>query len=224
MQFALRPLGRGIKVTILLPMPPAAKLNSLITLESGHLGPTTFFLCDCNGLKPTTRSWQESVCDDLGFAHVLVFHAQASQTSFTRYLFVSSINFWSFTNRPFAAFEYASGTSNRFPLMSTCGRVSSLVVGLEEAQEYGVGGGASTLLFTNGQSGGVSSELDAGEARDSLAYSSKEEVAMLSLSYERGSSTSKRRGEVDGGGGGQRVGGQGTRRFSSLPAKHILIS
>ena len=38
MQFALRPLASGIKMTILLPAPPATKLKPAIPPESGHQG------------------------------------------------------------------------------------------------------------------------------------------------------------------------------------------
>ena len=46
--------------------------------------------------------------DDLGFARGLVFYTQASQISFTRYYFSSSLNFWLFTNRPYVPFGYTS--------------------------------------------------------------------------------------------------------------------
>ena len=38
MQFALRPLASGIKMTALLPAPPATKLKPVIQPETGHLG------------------------------------------------------------------------------------------------------------------------------------------------------------------------------------------
>ena len=62
MQFALRPLASGIKMTILLPAPPATKLKPVIPPESGHLGRTTFFACNHNGVGPTTRSCQTHAC------------------------------------------------------------------------------------------------------------------------------------------------------------------
>ena len=62
MQFALWPLASGIKMTILLPAPPATKLKLAIPPESGHLGPTTFFACNHNGVGPTTRSQQTHAC------------------------------------------------------------------------------------------------------------------------------------------------------------------
>ena len=74
----------------------------------------------------------------------------------------------------------------------TCG-------GGEEAIE-GVCGGALTRPFTDFPSEGTSSELEAGEAGDPPAVGSEEEVAILPSGWERGSSSSKRRGKVDGGG------------------------
>ena len=62
MQFALRPLERRIKMTILLLVPPATKLKPAILPESGHLGPTTLFTCNHNGAGPTTRSRQTHAC------------------------------------------------------------------------------------------------------------------------------------------------------------------
>ena len=62
MQFALRPLASGIKMAILLPAPPATKLKPAIPPESAHLGPTTFFACNHNGVGPTTRSCQTHAC------------------------------------------------------------------------------------------------------------------------------------------------------------------
>ena len=62
MQFALRRLASGIKMTILLPAPPATKLKPVILPESGHLGRTTFFACNHNGVGPTTRSRQTHAC------------------------------------------------------------------------------------------------------------------------------------------------------------------
>ena len=62
MQFALRPLASGIKMTILLPAPPATKLKPVIPPESGHLGLSTFFACNHNGVGPTTRSRQPHAC------------------------------------------------------------------------------------------------------------------------------------------------------------------
>ena len=57
-----------------------------------------------------------------------------------------------------------------------------------------------TVPFTDFPSWGTSSELEAGKAVDSPTVGSKEEAAMLPSGSERGSSSSKRRGEVDGGG------------------------
>ena len=62
MQFALRPLASGIKMTILLPAPPTTKLKPAIPPKSGHQGPTTFFACNHNGVGPTTRSRQTHAC------------------------------------------------------------------------------------------------------------------------------------------------------------------
>ena len=62
MQFALQPLASGIKMTMLLPAPPATKLKLVIPPESGHLGPTTFFACNHNAVGPTTRSRQTHAC------------------------------------------------------------------------------------------------------------------------------------------------------------------
>ena len=62
MQPALRPLASGIKMPMLLPAPPASKLKPAIPPESGHLGPTTFFACNHNGVGPTTRSRQTRAC------------------------------------------------------------------------------------------------------------------------------------------------------------------
>ena len=59
---------------------------------------------------------------------------------------------------------------------------------------------ALTLPFTNFPSGGMSSELEAGEAGDSPSVRSEEEAAILPSGCERGSYSSERRGEVDGGG------------------------
>ena len=61
-------------------------------------------------------------------------------------------------------------------------------------------GGALTLPFIDFPSGGTSLELEVGEAGDSPTLGSKEEVAMLPSGCKRGSSSSKRSGEVDGGG------------------------
>ena len=62
MQFALRPLASGIKMTMLLPAPPATKLKPAIPPTSGHLGSTTFFACNHSGVDPTTRSRQTHAC------------------------------------------------------------------------------------------------------------------------------------------------------------------
>ena len=50
MKFALWPLASGIKMTDLLPAPPATKLKPVIPPESGHVGRTTFFACNHNGV------------------------------------------------------------------------------------------------------------------------------------------------------------------------------
>ena len=92
------------------------------------------------------------------------------------------------------------GTSTRFPQMSTYGQASSLVGGLEEEVDCKVCGGALTLPFTDFPSKGTSSEVEAGKPGDSPTVGSEEEAAMLPSGSERGSSSSKRRGEVDGGG------------------------
>ena len=153
MQFALRPLASGIKMTILLPAPPATKLKPVIPPESGHLGRTTFFACNNNG---------------------------------------------------------ASGTLKNFRQMNTDGRASSLVGGLEEEVDCGVCGGALTLPLTDFTSLATSSGLGAGGAGKSPTFGSEEEAAMLPSGSERGSSSSKRRGEVDGGrDSGSEAGGEG---------------
>ena len=205
MQFAFRPLASGIKMTILLPVPPATKLKLAIPPKSGHLGPTTFFACNHNGVGPTTRSRQTHACrsdfvsDAFGFPSGFVFRTQALRMSFASNSFSSRINRLSFTNRPSAPFGYASGTSKSFPRTNTYGRGSSLVGGLEEEVDCGVCGGALTLPFSDFPSWGTSLELEAGKAGNSPTVGSEEEAAMLPLGSERGSSSSKRRGEVDGG-------------------------
>ena len=75
--------------------------------------------------------------------------------------------------------------------------------GLEEAAadcRIVWGGGGSKLPFTNFPFGGTSSKLEPEEARYSPAFDSEEEVAILPSGCKRGSSSSKRRGEADGGG------------------------
>ena len=72
--------------------------------------------------------------------------------------------------------------------------------GLEEEVDRGVCGGALTLPFIDFPSRGTSSEWEAEEARDSPTIGSQEEAAILPSGCERGSSSSKRSGEVDGGG------------------------
>ena len=84
--------------------------------------------------------------DDFGFACALLFLAQSSRISFTRYFSSSSINCWSFTNGPSEPFGYAWGTSNRFLRMSTYGEVSSPMGGLKEAEDCGVVGGHQHCL------------------------------------------------------------------------------
>ena len=70
--------------------------------------------------------------------------------------------------------------------------------------------GASTLPFTDCPSGGASSKLEVGEGGDSPAFGSKEGVvAIFSLGCERGSSSSKRRGEVHGSGDSELEAGVG---------------
>ena len=61
-----------------------------------------------------------------------------------------------------------------------------------------MGGGGVNIAFHRLPICGTSSELEAVEARDSPAFGSKDEVVILSRDCERGSSSSKRRGEVDG--------------------------
>ena len=83
-------------------------------------------------------------------------------------------------------------------------------------------GGALTLPFTDFPSWGTSSELEAGKAGNSPTVGSEEEAAMLPSGSERASSSSKRRGEVDGGrdsrleagGGGDSPGFQQVNSFS----------
>ena len=78
------------------------------------------------------------------------------------------------------------------------------------------------LPFTNFPSRGTSSELEAGKAGDSLTVGSEEEATMLPLGSERGSSSSKRRGEVEGG-AGLGAGGWARRRFSRLPTIYLPL-
>ena len=73
--------------------------------------------------------------------------------------------------------------------------------GLEEEVDCGVCGGALRSPFTDFPSGGTSSQLEAWETGDSPIVGCEEEATMLPSGCERGSSSSKRRGEVDGGGG-----------------------
>ena len=155
-----------------------------------------------------------------GFARGLVFRAQASRISFARNSSSSRIHRWLFINRPSAPFGYASGTSTRFPRMSTYGRASSLVGVLEEEVDCGVCGGALTLPFTDFPSVGTSSELEVGKAGESPTVGSEEEAAMLPSRSERGSSSSKRKGGSRWG-RGFRARGWGKRRFSGLPAIHF---
>ena len=61
-QFALWPLANGIKMTRLLPAPPATKLKPAKPPESGDLGPTTFFACNHNGVGPNTRNRRAHAC------------------------------------------------------------------------------------------------------------------------------------------------------------------
>ena len=70
--------------------------------------------------------------------------------------------------------------------------------GLEEAKDYGVGWGASTLPFIDCPSGGRSAKSEAREAGDSPSFDSEEDVAILPSGCERGSSSSKRRGKYMG--------------------------
>ena len=94
--------------------------------------------------------------------------------------------------------------------------------GLEEAVDSGIWGGALILPFIDFPSRVKSSELEARVAGGSPAIGS-EEAAMLPSGCERGSSTSKRRGEVDGGGGGGKVQGWRKRTFSRLLATHLPL-
>ena len=71
--------------------------------------------------------------------------------------------------------------------------------GLEEEEDRGLVGGASTWPFIDCPFEAISSELEASEAGDSLAFGSEEEVAILPSGYDGGFSSSKKRGEVDGG-------------------------
>ena len=75
-----------------------------------------------------------------------------------------------------------------------------LLGGSEEEVDCRVRGGALTFPFTDFPSGGTCLELEAGEAGDSPIVGSEEEAAMLPSGSEKGSSSSKRKGEVDGGG------------------------
>ena len=162
--------------------------------------------------------------DAFGLTRRFVFRAQAIHMSFASNSSSSRINCWLFTNRPFAPFGYASGTSKSFPQMNTYGRASSLVGGLEEEVDCGVCGGALTLPFIDFPSWGTSSELEAGKAGDSPTVGFEEEAAMLPSGSKRGSSSSKRRGEVkEVGGRGLKVGGWGRRRFSKLLANHLPL-
>ena len=79
----------------------------------------------------------------------------------------------------------------------------------------GLVGGGSTLPFTVYPFGGKYSELEAGEEGDSLAFGSKKGVvAILFLGCGRGSSSSKRRGEV----------GVHPRILHLLPPLHLLVA
>ena len=55
-------LWQAVSNGYMLLAPPAAKLNSVIPLESGHLRPTTFLPCEYNGMVPTTRKERTHVC------------------------------------------------------------------------------------------------------------------------------------------------------------------
>ena len=88
-------------------------------------------------------------------------------------------------------------------------RVSSPLGRLEEAVDYGICGWALTRPFPDFPFGGTSSELEAAETGDSPAVGFEDEAAILPLSGERGSSSSKRRGEVDGGGDSESEAGAG---------------
>ena len=91
------------------------------------------------------------------------------------------------------------GHLEKIPAMNTDGRASSLVGGLEEEVDCGVCGGALTLPFTDFPSWATSSGLEAGKAGKSPTFGSEEEAAILPWGSERGSASSKRRGEVDWG-------------------------
>ena len=185
-------------MTILLPAPPATKLKPTIPPESGHLGPTTFFACNHNGVGPTARSRQthacrsnQTLCPMPSALHADSCSAHKRYRCPSQATSSSRINCWSFTNRPSTPFGYASGTSKSFQRMNTYGLASSLVGGLEEEVDWRVCGGALTLPFTDFPSWGTSSELEAGKARDSPTVGSEEGAAMLPSGSERGSSSSK---------------------------------
>ena len=81
-----------------------------------------------------------------------------------------------------------------------CRRLSKILPDVRLISDCGVCGGALTLPLADFPSGGTSSELEAGEAGDSPLVGFEEEATILPSGCERGSSSSKRRGEVDGGG------------------------
>ena len=55
-------LASSIKMTILLLAPPANKLKPATPPESSHLGPTTFFARNHNGVGRTTRIRRIHAC------------------------------------------------------------------------------------------------------------------------------------------------------------------
>ena len=209
MQFALRPLASGIKMTILLPAPPATKLKPAIPLESGHLGPTTFFACNHNGVGPTSQLQEvgkHMLVDQIRLCVRylrLCTRIRVPRTSVTdvlrKQLFQLSNKSFVVHQPTLCALWVRLGHLEKLPTdehvwtgIITCGgaRRGSGLQGLWRGLKA-----LHCLPIL-----GTSSELEAGKARNSPTVGTEEEAAMLPLGSERGSSSSKRRGELDGGG------------------------
>ena len=203
---ALGPLSSSIKMTILLLVPPATKLTPEIPPESGHPGPTTFFACNHNGVGPTTTSRRthacrvnQTLCPMPSALHadscsVHKRHGCPLQATF------SALNKSLVAHQPTLCTLWVRlGHLEKLPTdehvwtgIITCG-------GFRRGSGLQVFEGPLTLPFTDFPSWGTSSELQAGKAGDSRTVGSEEEATMLPSGPKRGSS-SKRRGEVDGGG------------------------
>ena len=135
-------------MTKLLPAPHAAKLKPVIPPAPGRGRPTRFFMCDRNGVEPTTTSRQTHACRSnqtsclmtsalhANWCSVHKSHAYPSQgASLGHQLLV--------IHQPtlYALWWYASGTLNRFPGMSTCGRAPSPMGGSKRRETAGSVGG-----------------------------------------------------------------------------------